>query len=394
MECLHRFCRECIDKSMRLGNNECPACRTHCASRRSLRDDPNYDALIAALYPDIDKYEEEELAFHEEEKARNKQIQASIAQTSRRQSEALGRKRTTARATAAAFVRRSQGTTRRLRGRKNYRAAELQGSDNEETDNGHDKGKDSSSADEHITEAKPKRYKRSGGARFSKASLAASSADGGYDENDSEVNKESAGASAGLVSSSDMLAWGRGGMRSHTRHGSLIGSNGKNTRNGRLSKLLDCLRNSEENDDGVILILKCSFGRACMCNILLLVVQLDIHLFLVSLDEQRIPSLRRPNICCKPSLSVRQLCQYVALQTSVQADEVEMLLVKELHSHHDPSSSPSSYISGGCVIDPCKDELHILEEHETLVGLQAMCNFRRHYLLLAYRQKFSGLVES
>lgn len=87
MECLHRFCRECIDKSMRLGyvlktitlidpclssfyivkflckflfrNNECPACRTHCASRRSLRDDPNYDALIAALYPDIDKYEEE-----------------------------------------------------------------------------------------------------------------------------------------------------------------------------------------------------------------------------------------------------------------------------------------------------------------------------------------------
>lgn len=40
-------------------NNECPACRTHCASRRSLRDDPNYDALIAALYPDIDKYEKE-----------------------------------------------------------------------------------------------------------------------------------------------------------------------------------------------------------------------------------------------------------------------------------------------------------------------------------------------
>jgi hypothetical protein len=40
-------------------NNECPACRTHCKSRRSLRDDPNFDALILALYPDIDKYEEE-----------------------------------------------------------------------------------------------------------------------------------------------------------------------------------------------------------------------------------------------------------------------------------------------------------------------------------------------
>ncbi|MCD7466855.1 hypothetical protein HAX54_003898 [Datura stramonium] len=32
MGCQHRFCRECIDKSMRLGNNECPACRIHCAN--------------------------------------------------------------------------------------------------------------------------------------------------------------------------------------------------------------------------------------------------------------------------------------------------------------------------------------------------------------------------
>ncbi|GJY35970.1 putative E3 ubiquitin-protein ligase RING1a isoform X2, partial [Tanacetum coccineum] len=78
MECLHRFCRECIDKSMRLGNNECPACRTHCASRRSLRDDPNFDALIALLFPDIDKYEAEEMAFHEEEKARNNQVKSIV----------------------------------------------------------------------------------------------------------------------------------------------------------------------------------------------------------------------------------------------------------------------------------------------------------------------------
>jgi uncharacterized membrane protein len=68
-----------------------------------LRDDPNYDALISALYPDIDKYEEEvlkdlfllflfgsydssgipmctrfsvlqELAFNDEENDRNKQV--------------------------------------------------------------------------------------------------------------------------------------------------------------------------------------------------------------------------------------------------------------------------------------------------------------------------------
>jgi hypothetical protein len=29
-----------------------------------LRDDPNYDALISALYPDIDKYEEEVNRLH------------------------------------------------------------------------------------------------------------------------------------------------------------------------------------------------------------------------------------------------------------------------------------------------------------------------------------------
>lgn len=122
MECLHRFCRECIDKSMRLGNNECPSCRTHCASRRSLRDDPNFDALIAALYPDIDKYEDEENALLEEEYRKNQQIQASIAETFRRQSEAVARRRSSStKATAAAIVRKAHGfrgvQTSRSRGR-------------------------------------------------------------------------------------------------------------------------------------------------------------------------------------------------------------------------------------------------------------------------------------
>ncbi|XP_021294571.1 putative E3 ubiquitin-protein ligase RING1a [Herrania umbratica] len=192
MECLHRFCRECIDKSMRMGNNECPACRTHCASRRSLRDDPNYDALIAALYPDIDKYEEEELAFHEEEKARNKQIQASIAQTLRRQSEVAGKKRTV-RATASAIVRRSQS---RHHGGRKHRTSEPQESDDNENANG-DGSRDSTSADEHHAEVKPKRSRRWGG-RFSHPSSAAS-ADGVGDETDSEVNRESLGVSAPLV---------------------------------------------------------------------------------------------------------------------------------------------------------------------------------------------------
>ncbi|KAM7275770.1 hypothetical protein ACFE04_017636 [Oxalis oulophora] len=89
MECLHRFCGECIDKSIRLGRKECPTCRSHLASRRSLRDDPNHDALVLALFGDIDKYEEEELTFHEEERTRNKEFQVSYFKISKRQFKAV-----------------------------------------------------------------------------------------------------------------------------------------------------------------------------------------------------------------------------------------------------------------------------------------------------------------
>ncbi|KAK7252304.1 hypothetical protein RIF29_36150 [Crotalaria pallida] len=91
--CQHRFCKECIEKSMRLSNNECPACRKHCASRRSTRDDPNFDAMIALIFPDIDAYEEKELALHEDEKMHNKLIQDSISGTLQRQTKALGKRR-------------------------------------------------------------------------------------------------------------------------------------------------------------------------------------------------------------------------------------------------------------------------------------------------------------
>ncbi|XP_050371292.1 putative E3 ubiquitin-protein ligase RING1a isoform X2 [Argentina anserina] len=362
MECLHRFCRECIDKSMRLGNNECPACRTHCASRRSLRDDPKYDALIAAIYPDIDKYEEEELSFHEEEKARNKQIQASIAQTFRRQSEALGRKRTTAKATAAAFMRRSQGNYKMRRRRNHKNTFDIQGSDVNEEGNGNDGGKDSSSADEQL-EPRPKRPKRWAGARYYQPSSATANADGD-DENDYEVNKAVMAASVGFIGSPERLAWGKGGMRSHTRYGSSSGANGKNARN-RLSKLVEYLRNSEANDKG-----------------------LDIHLLLVSFDEQRIPSLQRPYLCCRPTLSVGQLCQYVAEQTALQPDEVEIYLLKELQAKVNTSDPTNAAVSTSGVLDSSKDTLLLLRDNESLAEVQAR-HLTRGHLLLAYQKKWN-----
>ncbi|KAK7252138.1 hypothetical protein RIF29_35884 [Crotalaria pallida] len=341
MECLHRFCRECIDKSMRLGNNECPACRTHCASRRSLRDDPNFDTLIAALYPDIDKYEEEELALHEDEKTHNKlKIQDSFARTLQRQTEALGKRRN-AKATAVAFVRRSQGNyrTSHLRRKRNIRnGGELQVSNDDEDMNGNNGEKDSSSSDEE-TETKPKRGKRGAETRFPQHS-ATTDADGAGDGNIPELNRD-------IISSSSTLAWGKNGHRSHTR------VNGKNARNSRLSRLADHLRNSEVNDE-----------------------ELDIHLMVVSLDEQSIPSSVQPYLCCRPSLSIRQLCQYVALQHAIQADKVELFLIKE---------PQADVIRGERPVDPHKDELHVLSEQRTLAELKIHDNLCLGYLVMAYK---------
>lgn len=169
------------------------------------------------------------------------QIQASIAQTSQRQSEALGRKRT-ARATAAAFARRSQGSSRNLRGRRNFQGAEHHISDEEEDDN-HDVGKDSSSADDPSIEVKPKRQKK----RVGRPSLASAASD----ENDAETNQEPFGACSGLIRCSEILAWGKGGMRSNNRHG-VGGGIGKVSRSTRVSKLIASLSRSDENEGKVM----------------------------------------------------------------------------------------------------------------------------------------------
>ncbi|KAK9681984.1 hypothetical protein RND81_10G041500 [Saponaria officinalis] len=342
MECLHRFCRECIDKSMRMGNNECPACRTHCASRRSLRDDPNYDALIAAIYPDIDQYEEEEMSFQEDEKARNKQIQAAIAQTFRRQTEALSKKR-----------KRSQNTYRRKRA--NYR------SDDEEEANGHDGGKDSSSADERCTEVKSKRLKRWRG----QPSPAGGSGDRGGDvHDDQEVHKEAVVAPVGLViGSPEMLAWGKGGIRSNTRYASGAGANAKHSRS-RLARLGDHLRNLTENDN-----------------------EPEIQVALISLDQQKSSALTHPFLSVRPALSVSQLCQFIALQTSLPPERVEILAAKGASSKLSSYSTLPTQLSSSIEFEACKDDLQVLDSEETLAGLRNACTFARGHLMLAYRQK-------
>ncbi|RZB76853.1 putative E3 ubiquitin-protein ligase RING1a isoform A [Glycine soja] len=356
MECLHRFCRECIDKSMRLGNNECPACRTHCASRRSLRDDPNYDALIAALYPDIEKYEQEELEFREEEKNRNKQIQASIAKVVQRQSEALVKRR---KDTPGAFVTRPQRNQRNIHSRRQTQAIEGSEDNEEENDNNE---KDSSSADERSTEHRQRRRKRWARVRPSQPSSSMASPDGGCNDSDMDISKENRGISR-QVSKHGKLTWGRGGFRSNTRHGSGGGSNNKSSRSSRLSKFVDHLRNLDENTD-----------------------EFDVHLMLVSLDQLSTPSLQQPYLCCRPTLSVKHLYEHVARQTPLPVEGIEIVAVKGCCSTNcDKSADENSALAydelSKLVIDPHKDELEILQGHETLAGLRSKCISKMGHLV-------------
>src|SRR3546814_612121 len=56
-QCMHRFCSECIQKSLRLTRTQCPSCRIHVPSRRNLRNDEAFDSLIAVFYPNLQNYE-------------------------------------------------------------------------------------------------------------------------------------------------------------------------------------------------------------------------------------------------------------------------------------------------------------------------------------------------
>uniref|UniRef100_A0A1I8JL17 RING-type E3 ubiquitin transferase n=1 Tax=Macrostomum lignano TaxID=282301 RepID=A0A1I8JL17_9PLAT len=50
----------CIITALRSGNKECPTCRKKLVSKRSLRHDPNFDQLIAKIYPSREEFEAHE----------------------------------------------------------------------------------------------------------------------------------------------------------------------------------------------------------------------------------------------------------------------------------------------------------------------------------------------
>ncbi len=108
-ECMHRFCTECIEKSLRLGKKECPSCRAPVPTRRALRRDANMAGLIATLYPDREAYEDAQFeAMRSSNRESSRQLQKQRRDEWTRQ---LKRQREVDRAEAAAVRERAQSSS-------------------------------------------------------------------------------------------------------------------------------------------------------------------------------------------------------------------------------------------------------------------------------------------
>lgn len=69
---------------------------------------------------------------------------------------------------------------------------------------------------------------------------------GCVDNTEHEVSRENIRTSP--LKAGEMLAWGKNGTRSQTRHGSTSGSNGRMIKGGHMTRLVDHLRNLNETD--------------------------------------------------------------------------------------------------------------------------------------------------
>lgn len=124
----------------------------------------------------------------------------------------------------------------------------IQGSDDNEEENDNNE-EDSSSANEQCAEYRQRKRKRQTRVRPSQPSSLMVSADNGSRESDMGISRENQGIFSRQVSEPQSFTWGRGGIRSHPRHGSGSGSNNKSSCSGRLAKLVDYLSSLDENTD-------------------------------------------------------------------------------------------------------------------------------------------------
>ncbi|WJX62842.1 RING-type E3 ubiquitin transferase [Trifolium repens] len=140
-----------------------------------------------------------------------------------------------------------------------------------------------------------------------------------------------------FIRSSSSLAWKGSGQRSNNR--AIANNTNANRSNNRISRLIEHLRNlSRENKD-----------------------ELDIFVKFISFEEERVPNMRISYLLFKPTMSISQLCEYVALETSLQTEEIELYVIKECQPN---------IILGDARLDPSdiKSEL-LTREEQTLAEL-------------------------
>ncbi|OIW00251.1 hypothetical protein TanjilG_27502 [Lupinus angustifolius] len=159
-----------------------------------------------------------------------------------------------------------------------------------------------------------------------------------------------------IKSSSNTFTWGRNGARSNTRAKKLAAS-----RKERMSRLIDHLCKIEEDDD-----------------------ESNIYIELVSFEEERVRNLPRPYLCCCPSLLVKQLIQYVAYQTSLQTEEIELYLLKEC---------PTNVTRIEGTIDTSKHQCQFLTRKEDNLAELKISNEVHGNLVIAYKKKMWDLNE-
>jgi len=78
------------------------------------------------------------------------------------------------------------------------------------------------------------------------------------------------------------------------------------------------------------------------------------------------------------------LFQFIALQTSLPAEEVEILAGKGLSCTSSSVAPVQHQVSSCAVFDAFKDDLQVLHSEETLAGLKAACSFSQGRLVSFY----------
>ncbi|KAK7291535.1 hypothetical protein RIF29_06761 [Crotalaria pallida] len=113
--------------------------------------------------------------------------------------------------------------------------------------------------------------------------------------------------------------------------------------------------------------------------------QPSIFVKLISYKEERVRNLPRPYLCCRPSLSIEQLIQYVAREASLQTEEAELYVVKEC---------PADIIGGEATFNPNNHTCQILADGKATLDELKIDNLNHGYLVIAYKKKMWDLNEA